>query len=218
MTHACLIQVYIAAIAGHVPPEMVKCMSIFMEMCYIFRRNTISSTALNTAQQLVDQFHILREVFIHEGVCSSISLPRQHALIHYLTSIVLFGSLNGLCSSITESKHIKAVKEPWRRSSRFKALVQMLRTIIRLEKLAALRQRYLREGMLVGSTASHFAEDGDDEQVALGSGDDELEEDGGEAQDKQGIEECSVSDAGPDVGPQSLSYIILSVRPGKIYL
>ena len=94
----------------------------------------------------------------------------------------------------------------------------MLCTIIQLEKLAALCRRYLREGMLVGSTASHFAEDGDDEQVALGSGDDKLEEDGGEAQDKQGIEERSVSDAGPDVGPQSLSSIILSVRPGKIYL
>ena len=58
--------------------------------------------------------------------------------------------------------------------------------------------------MLVGSTTSHFAEDGDDEQVALGSSDDELEEDGGEAQDKWGIEECSVSDAGPDVGQSIL--------------
>ena len=193
-------------------------MSVFMEMCYIFRRNTISSTVLNTAQQLVDQFLILREVFIREGVRSSISLPRQHALLHYLTSIVLFGSPNGLCSSITESKHIKAVKEPWCRSSRFKALVQMLRTIIRLEKLAALRRRYLQEGMLVGGTASHFAEDGDDEQVTLGSGDAELEEDGEEVQDKLGIEERSVSDAGPDVGPQSLFSITLSVHPGKIYL
>jgi len=56
-------------------------------------------------------------------------------------SIQLFGSPNGLCSSITESKHIKAVKEPWRRSNRYKALKQMLRTILRTEKLAALHQR-----------------------------------------------------------------------------
>src|ERR1700733_2595850 len=136
---------------------MVQCMSTFMELCYIFRRNVITNAALKTAETLLERFHELQLVFITEGVRSSISSPRQHALPHYLSSIPLFGSPNGLCSSITESKHIKAVKEPWRRSSRFKALVQMLRTIIRLEKLAALRRRFLWEGMLTGSTAAHFA-------------------------------------------------------------
>jgi hypothetical protein len=139
-------KVYVAAIAGHVPSKMVQCLSTFMDLCYIFRRNTITSTALKTAETLLKQFHELRLIFVIEGVRSTISLPRQHALVHYLTSIPLFGSPNGLCSSITESKHIKAVKEPWRRSSRFKALVQMLRAIIRLEKLAALRRRFLQEG------------------------------------------------------------------------
>jgi len=33
---------------------------------------------------------------------------------------------NGLCSSITELKHIKAVKEPWCQSSQYKALIKML--------------------------------------------------------------------------------------------
>ena len=60
-----------------------------------------------------------------------LQLPRQHALVsHYYTLIKLFGSPNGLCSSITESEHIKSVKEPWHCSSRFKALVQMLRSIL----------------------------------------------------------------------------------------
>ena len=109
-----------------------------MDLCYIFRRNAITATALAMAKALLKQFHDLRRIFITENVRESISLPRQHALPHYLTSIVLFGSPNGLCSSITESKHIKSVKEPWRRSSRFRALIQMLRTIVRLEKLVAL--------------------------------------------------------------------------------
>ena len=113
-----------------------------MELCYIFRRNAITSTALKNAEALLDRFHKLHQFFVDAGIRTSISLPRQHALLHYLTSIPLFGSPNGLCSSITESKHIKAVKEPWRRSSRFRALVQMLRTIVRLEKLTALQRRF----------------------------------------------------------------------------
>src|SRR5688572_20346179 len=136
---------------------MVRCISVFMNACYIARRNAITSSVLDSFQQLIESFHQLRQVFIELGVRASISLPRQHALVHYYLSIQLFGSPNGLCSSITESKHIKAVKEPWRRSSRYRALVQMLRTIVRMDKMTALRRTYLDCGMLVGTTSSYTA-------------------------------------------------------------
>ncbi|KAG5650965.1 hypothetical protein H0H81_010387 [Sphagnurus paluster] len=76
-------------------------------------------------------------------------------MMHFPRSIYLFGSPNGLCSSITESKHIKAVKEPWRRSNRFDALPQMLQTISRLEKMAAIQRKFSQQGMMAGSTASY---------------------------------------------------------------
>ena len=67
-------------------------------------------------QPLVIQphFHFHHIVFIGTASVTgeNISLPQQHTLIHYIHSIMLFESLNGLCSSITESKHIKAMKEP----------------------------------------------------------------------------------------------------------
>ena len=194
-----------------------------MELCYIFRRNVITTTVLKTADDLLKQFHELRQIFITEGVRSSISLPRQHALVHYLTSIPLFGSPNGLCSSITESKHIKAVKEPWRRSSRFKALVQMLSTIIRLEKLAALRRRFLREGMLIGSTAAHFSRclseasgsPSDSEETLSGNEDHRVDVDGDAGQGNHAVE-GRLGDAGPESGTQSLSSITLAATPGML--
>jgi len=78
-------------------------------------------------------------------------LPRQHAMVHYPLLIREFGAPNGLCSSITESKHIKAIKEPWRRSSHFQALGQMLLTNQRLDKLAATRVDFEARGMLNNS-------------------------------------------------------------------
>jgi hypothetical protein len=42
-----------------------------------------------------------------------------------------------MCSLITESKHIKAVKEPWQQSSQNEPLGQMLLTNQLLDKLAA---------------------------------------------------------------------------------
>src|SRR5437773_319106 len=118
---------------------MVQCFSAFLNFCYIAQRNAITSDALDQLNVALARFHIHREVFVGTAGVNGdkVSLPRQHSLKHYVRSIQLFGSPNGLCSSITESKHIKAVKEPWRRSNRFNALMQMLRTIRRLDKLAA---------------------------------------------------------------------------------
>ena len=61
------------------------------------------------------------------------------------------GTPDGLCSSITESKHIKVVKEPWRRSSHWEALKQMLTTNSRLDKLSAARVDFASCRILKGS-------------------------------------------------------------------
>jgi hypothetical protein len=75
-------------------------------------------------------------------------LPRQHSLLHYLQLIRDFSPPNGLCSCITKSKHIKAVKEPWWYSSQFKALSQMLLTNQWFNKLAVVWVNFSQYGML----------------------------------------------------------------------
>ena len=75
----------------------------------------------------------------------------KHSLIHYVALIHAFGAPNGLCLPITESKHIKAVKEPWCRSSHYKTLGQMLLTNQRMDKLAASHVDFTKCGMLRGT-------------------------------------------------------------------
>jgi len=82
------------------------------------------------------------------------ALPRQHSLDHYVDLIRLFGAPSGLCSSITESKHRHAVKEPWRRSNRYNPLEQILLTNQRLDKLAASRADFVARGMLEGNSVT----------------------------------------------------------------
>ena len=43
---------------------------------------------------------------------------------------------------------MKAVKEPWRRTNHYRALLQMLLIIQRLDKLAAMRVDFTERGML----------------------------------------------------------------------
>lgn len=94
------------------------------------------------------EFHESRKIFVELGIRLDFNLPRQHSARHWTKLIREFGAPNGLCSSITESKHIKAVKQPWRRSSRYRALQQMLYINQRLDKLSAARVDFTRRGML----------------------------------------------------------------------
>ena len=62
----------------------------------------------------------------------------------------MFGAPNGLCSSITESKHIPSVKKPCDRSNHCNALGQILLTNQRLDKLTAAHVDFESRGMLRG--------------------------------------------------------------------
>jgi hypothetical protein len=153
-----IIQVYIAAVYGHVPDEMVQCLSAFMNCCYIVRRNAITTTDITCFRQYLTDFHRLRQIFIATGVREDVSLPRQHALMHYPDGIEMFGSPNGTCTSQTEAKHIPVVKDPWRRSSRNDPLHQMLQTISCLDKLTALRRVFKRRQMLISTASNYMAQ------------------------------------------------------------
>ncbi|TRM57965.1 hypothetical protein BD626DRAFT_411139 [Schizophyllum amplum] len=143
-----LMKVYLPAIVGYVPPQMVRALSAFLDFCYLVCRNSIDEDALSAIEDALSRYHQEREIFRQEGLRDDFALPQQHSMTHYASCIREFGAPNGLCSLITESKHIKAVKEPWRRSSRHQALAQMLVINKRLDKLAACREDFKARGML----------------------------------------------------------------------
>lgn len=144
------------AIEGHVPEDMVRAIHAFIEFCYIVQREVHDSKSLQKLQDALERFHQYRTIFETTGVRSNFNLPRQHSLIHYFKLICAYGAPNGLCSLITESKHIKAIKEPWRRSNRYNALGQMLLTNQRLDKLAASRADFEARGMLNASPRKYL--------------------------------------------------------------
>jgi len=140
------------ALEGFVHVDIIKTLNAFLDFCYTARLNVLTEDSLNALDTALGRFHHYREIFRTSGVRpDGFSLPRQHSLKHYRRHIENFGALNGLCSSITESKHIIAVKKPWRRSGRYEALRQMLVINTRNDKLAAARTNFSSRGMLKGT-------------------------------------------------------------------
>ena len=151
-------QVYMNTIQAFVPLEIIKTFATFLEFYYVACRNVITDDSLNQLSAALRRFHESRQVFsgtVREDGLLGFSLPRQHSMVHYYDHIKNFGSPNGLCSSITESKHITAVKRPWRRSNKHTALPQMLKANERLDKLAAARADFTARGMLTDSCLIH---------------------------------------------------------------
>lgn len=143
-------QVFLPAIEGHVPPEMVHCIAIFLNICYTIRGTIHTTMTINKLEKLIAEYHTARDIFIATVRPAGISLPRQHALVHYPHLIREFGAPNGLCSSITETRHISAVKEPYRRSNHHEPLAQMLIANTRTDKIGAARAVFKERGMLDG--------------------------------------------------------------------
>ena len=127
-------------------------MCAFLEFCYIARRDIHDTRSLKSLDEALKQFHEHREIFQTCGVrVDGFNLPWQHSLVHYVKLIWAFGAPNSLCSSITESKHIKAVKGPWWCSNRFNALYQMLLMNQHIDKLSASCADFTKCNMLRGS-------------------------------------------------------------------
>ncbi|KAG2044014.1 hypothetical protein BDR03DRAFT_930774 [Suillus americanus] len=163
-----LMKVYLSAIEGYVPVDMVRTFRAFLEFCYLVRRSIITEKTLEQIHEALNRFYQYQKFFEALDVVSTFSLPRQHSLQHYILLIRLFGAPNGLCSSITEAKHIKAVKEPWRRSSRYNALGQMLVTNQRLNKLAALHADFTQRKSLMAVNTTVDDNDENDNEVDNG--------------------------------------------------
>ena len=103
-------QIYLPALVGHVPDEVIITFRAFLDFCYLVRRSLHTDTTIDQIEEALTVFHENRKIFQELRVRpDGFLLPRQHSMVHYPDLIRLYGAPNGLCSSITESKHIVAV-------------------------------------------------------------------------------------------------------------
>ncbi|KAI5999820.1 hypothetical protein F5J12DRAFT_906690 [Pisolithus orientalis] len=162
-----LMKVYITAIEGYVPQYVISTFQAFLEFCYLVHWNIITQQMLVEIDDALRHFHLYHEVFQNSGVVDTFSLPWQHAMKHYYHLICQLSAPNSLCSSITESKHIKAVKWPYWHTNHFQSLRQMLLINQRLNKLNTACADFKECGMLNEPLLSHVLR-------ALGSYEEEL--------------------------------------------
>ncbi|KAF8914518.1 hypothetical protein CPB85DRAFT_1503406 [Mucidula mucida] len=99
------------ALMKYVEDDVSNALPRFIDFCYLARKSDITEDTLVDMQAALTRF------------------TPTHAMKHYFDNIVAFGPPNSLCSSITESRHIIALKKPWRRSNRYNVRLDKLHTL-----------------------------------------------------------------------------------------
>ena len=137
----------------------------------------------------------------------------------YRHHIKKFGAPNGLSSSITESKHITAVKKPWRQSRCYEALGQMLTINTWNDKLAAARIDFLSRGMLNGTCLSEALKKLQNTLKDIGDSNSDIADDSDySSEDGQDLDADEDEDrTGPVDGPPALSEVILAQKRGEYH-
>ena len=135
-------------------PTRVLFQLTWFNVCALVQCDFHDTKSLEATQEALDKFHHYHDIFKDVGIHEDFNLPWQHSLQHYVHLVQEYGSPNGICSSITENKHIKAVKKPWRQLSRWQAMCQMFINNQCMDKLAAPCTLFKSCGMLKGTCLS----------------------------------------------------------------
>ena len=204
-------------------PNIVKTFNVFLNFCYIACQNVLTDNSLNTLNVMLGWFYHYCEIFQTSGVWpDGFSLPHQYALKHYCQHIKNFGAPNSLCSSITKSKHIVAVKKLWHQLSHHEALGQMLIINTQNNKLAAARANFTSQGTLHGTCLGEAIQELHRKLSADGSSDlsNEDKTNGPDGNGKPGgdldLEHNNEDNGapGPVDGPAIFSKVILAHKKG----
>ena len=128
--------------------------SMYVHFPWLVQCDFHDTKSLEATQEALDKFHHYHDIFKDVGIHEDFNLPWQHSLQHYVHLVQEYGSPNGICSLITENKHIKAVKKPWRQLSRWQAMCQIFISNQCMDKLAAPCTLFKSCGMLKGTCLS----------------------------------------------------------------
>ena len=136
-------KVFLGVLAGSAPPRVIAAARGLLDFIYYAQYQSHTAETLRHMQEALDLFHANKDIFIDEGIREHFNISKLHFLIHYIDSIILFGSLDGFNSEHPERLHIDYAKKGYRASNKRDYTVQMTRWLQRQEAMD-LRTAYLQ--------------------------------------------------------------------------
>ncbi|KAF8272272.1 hypothetical protein EI94DRAFT_1862395 [Lactarius quietus] len=92
------------------PARIIKCMHALLDFLYLAQLPSHTSETLIKLEDALVHFHANKDVFINLGICDNFHFPKIHSLLHYHSSITLFGTTDNYNTEQTKHLHMDYTK------------------------------------------------------------------------------------------------------------
>ncbi|KAH9914312.1 uncharacterized protein B0H18DRAFT_1125649 [Fomitopsis serialis] len=140
-------RILLACLVGKVPQQVILAFRSILDFIYLAQYTTHDDTTLQYMEDALKTFHRNKHVLVDLGVREHLNIPKFHSLLHYVDAIRLLGTTDNYNTEAFERLHIDYAKNGWRASNHRDARPQMVRWLVRQEKMVVLRSsihRWLR--------------------------------------------------------------------------
>ncbi|KAM6501374.1 hypothetical protein JOM56_004388 [Amanita muscaria] len=115
--------------------QLVRAVRALLDFIFLSQLPAISMQDLKYMESSLKSFHENKAIFVDLGIRDNFTIPKLHALEHYITSIQLFGSTDNYNTQHTERLHIDYTKEAYRATNTRDEYPQMTAWLERREKI-----------------------------------------------------------------------------------
>ena len=115
--------------------RVIKAVRALLDFLYLAQFQCHTSDTLSQLEECLAAFHNNKAVFIDLGIRENFNIPKLHSLLHYGSSIRLFGTTDNYNTEQTERLHIDLAKDAYRATNRKNEYAQMTTWLERREKI-----------------------------------------------------------------------------------
>ena len=120
---------------GQVPSRVIKAVRAALDFLYLAQYMSHTSETFRRLDDALVRFHDNKAIFIDLGTRDGFNIPKFHSLLHYQSSITLFGTTDNYNTEQTERLHIDFAKDAYRATNRKDEYFQMTLWLERREKM-----------------------------------------------------------------------------------
>jgi hypothetical protein len=115
--------------------RIIRAVRALMDFLYLAQYGSHTSDTISELQDSLTRFHDNKDIFIDLGIREHFSIPKLHSLVHYASSIQLFGTTDNYNTEQSERLHIDLAKDAYRATNRKDEYHQMTKWLERREKI-----------------------------------------------------------------------------------
>lgn len=120
---------------GQSPARLIRSVRALLDFLYLAQFPSHSTESLSRLENVLSQFHDNKDIFIDLGARTHFNFPKLHSLIHYMSSIKLFGTTDNYNTEQSERLHIDFTRNAYNATNHKDEYPQMTTWLERREKV-----------------------------------------------------------------------------------